>query len=116
MATKPATEAWPVLVVLPDEIDITNARDVRDQLTAAVAQPGVRIVIADMTATTFCDSMGARALVQAHKRAAANGAELRLLRPCPAVLRIAELLGLDQVLAIYDSLADAIMPLPAGRA
>jgi len=28
----------------------------------------------DMTATTFCDSMGIRALVLAHKAAAAHGA------------------------------------------
>jgi anti-anti-sigma factor len=110
MDTQPVVETWPVLVMLPTEIDIANARDVRSQLTAAALRPGVKIVIADLAATTFCDSLGTRALVQAHKRAAANGAELRLLRPCPAVLRVLELLGLDQVLAIYHTLADAMIP------
>jgi anti-anti-sigma factor len=53
--------------------------------------------------------MGARALVQAHKRAACNGTELRLLRPRPPVMRVLELLGLDQVLAIYHSVENALM-------
>jgi anti-anti-sigma factor len=110
VATKPATGTWPVLVALPAEIDLDNARDVRNQITGAALRPGVTIVIADLTATTFCDSMGARALVQAHKRAACNGTELRLLRPRPPVMRVLALLGLDQLLAIYDSLEDAMMP------
>jgi anti-sigma B factor antagonist len=103
---------WPALVVLPAEIDITNARDVRCQLTAAVLRPGVSIVIADMTATTFCDSMGVRALVIARKRAASEGTELRLLKPGPGVMRVLRLTGLDRMLAIYDSLEEAVMPGP----
>jgi anti-anti-sigma regulatory factor len=41
--------------------------------------PGTRLVIADMTATTFCDSLGIAMLVRVRKQATANGAELRLL-------------------------------------
>jgi anti-anti-sigma factor len=109
VATKPATGTWPVLVALPAEIDLDNARDVRNQITGAALRPGVTIVIADLTATTFCDSMGARALVQGHSRAASVGTELRLLTPCPAIMRVLELLGLDQVLAIYHSVENALM-------
>jgi anti-anti-sigma factor len=110
MATQPMARARPVLVALPAEIDISNARDVRGQIIAAALRPGVSIVIADLTATTFCDSMGARAFVQAHQRAARNGTELRLLRPARAVMRVLELLGLDQVLTICQTAGDAIMP------
>jgi anti-anti-sigma factor len=110
MDTQPATGSWPVLVSLPAVIDIANARRVRNKIIAAVLRPGVTIVIADLTATTFCDTMGTRALVQAHKRAVRNGTELRLLQPCPPVLRVLQLLGLDQLLAIYHSREDAIMP------
>jgi anti-anti-sigma regulatory factor len=48
--------------------------------------------------------------VQAHKRAACNGTEVRLLSPRPPVMRVLELLGLDRVLAIYGSIEDAMMP------
>jgi anti-anti-sigma factor len=77
MATRPMTQARPTLVALPAEIDITNARDVCSQITAAALRRGVSVVTVDMTATTFCDSAGARALVQANLRAARNGTELR---------------------------------------
>ena len=98
-------QAGPVVVTLPAEIDMANARAVRDKLYAACA-PG-SLIIADMTATTFCDSMGIGALVLAHKGAAAHGACLRLLLPCPRVMQVMKILGLDVVLPIYRSLEEA---------
>jgi anti-anti-sigma factor len=110
MTVNPAPEAWPVLVALPAEIDATNARDVRNQIMAAALRPGVRVVIADMTPTSFCDSVGIRALLLAHQRAARGGVELRLLGPGRTVRRVLELTGADQVLMIYESLDEAMMP------
>jgi anti-anti-sigma factor len=77
--TEPLTPAHPqpFVVTLPGEIDMANARQVRQRLYAALAA-GAPIVVADMAATRFCDSMGLRALVLAHKRATASGAELRV--------------------------------------
>lgn len=109
MAAHTAAEALPVLVTLPAEVDIANARDVGCQLTAAALKPGVRMVIADMSTTTFCDCAGVRALLLAHKRAAGNGAELHLLRPGCAVMRILELTGADQLLVVAERL-EAITP------
>lgn len=60
----------------------------------------VTIVIADLTYTTLCHRCGAQELVLAHKKAAAEGIELRLVTPWPAVRRIIELAGLDQLLAV----------------
>jgi anti-sigma B factor antagonist len=77
----------PTVVTLPGEIDMTNADRTGADLQAALA-PGVTTVVADMTATTFCDSRGIRALVLAHKHAAASGAELRLVVPSASVLRV----------------------------
>jgi anti-anti-sigma factor len=79
-----------------------NAEWISGQLRVAVAA-GPKVVVADMTATTFCDSMGVRVLVLAHRHAAARGTELRLLMPCPRVLRVMEVLGVDAVLPIYHS-------------
>lgn len=97
----------PVVVTLPAEIDVANADSISVQIAAAVAfHP--KTVIADMTATTFCDSLGVRVLVLAHHHAAAHGTELRLLLPCPGVMRIMEVLGVDAVLPIYQSLEEAL--------
>jgi anti-sigma B factor antagonist len=101
-----------VVIALPVEIDMASADRVGQQLGSALA-PGVRTVIADMTATRFCDSSGISALVKAHGQAAANGTELRLAVASPAVLRALTLAGLDQLLAIYLSLSQALAARPA---
>jgi len=100
-------QAQPVLVTLPGEIDMANADSISEQLAAAFA-PGVRVVIADMTATTFCDSAGIGMLLRACRRAAAVGTELRLLLPCPRVLSVMKIMGVDAVLPIYLSLEGAL--------
>src|SRR5271165_3105595 len=52
----------PEIVTRPAEIDTTNAHAVGDQLRAALRR-GVPVVIADMSATAFCDSSGIRQLL-----------------------------------------------------
>ena len=99
--------APPPVVTLPAEIDMANAGAVGERLAAALA-PGVRVVIADMTATTFCGSAGLNTLVRASKRATAHGCELRLLLPGPNVWRIMKIQGVDAVLPIFFSLEEAL--------
>src|SRR6202046_465407 len=72
-----AEQTMPVVVVLPAEIDVTNSELVHQRIVAALT-PGVDVVIADMTSTTFCDSSGVHAVVFAHEAAVARGIELRL--------------------------------------
>ena len=107
MADDQAARGVPV-VVLPAEIDVTNSELAFGLLAAALA-PGVPLVIADLTATTFCDTSGVRALVQAHEEAVARGAQLRLAVPRGgSVRRVLELTGLGRVLNVYPGLDEAI--------
>lgn len=93
----------PVIITLPPEIDITNADEVLDLITAACV-PGVTAIIADLTGTTFCDSGGLQHLLQASRKAAAVGAELRLaISPDGTVSRVIELTGISQYLPVYPS-------------
>jgi anti-sigma B factor antagonist len=101
-------EATPAVVVLPVEIDVTNSELALGLLAAAMA-PGVPVVIADLTATSFCDTSGVRALVQAHEQAGVRGAQLRLAVPRGgSVRRVLELTGLGRVLNVYPGLDEAI--------
>jgi anti-sigma B factor antagonist len=106
-----------VVIALPAEIDMANAGRVGAELSSALA-PGVRTVIADMTATRFCDSSGISVLVRAHKQAVASRTELRLVVPSGAVLRALTLVRMDDVLPIYPSLSQALAagPAPGPRA
>ena len=105
--TATATMAPLTVVSFPAEIDMATAGALGERVAAALA-PGVHAVIADMTATTFCDSLGIGMLVKACRQAAAHGGELRLLLPCPGVLKVMDVLGVDAVLPIYHSLEKAL--------
>jgi anti-sigma B factor antagonist len=108
-ASVPAQTA---VLTLPAEIDITGARRLCGQVGAALAS-GATVVVADMTATTFCDSSGARILVLAWEQAAVNGIELRIVVPSAAVRRGFALMGLDGFLPFYPSLRAALTAAPA---
>lgn len=101
------TPAQPVMVTLPHEIDLINADSVGEQLAAACASGGA-MIIADMTATTFCDSTGIRMLVLACQRASDHGIELRLLVTRPGVWRAMKVMGADLALPVYQTLNEAL--------
>jgi len=82
----PGVSSRAIAVTLPAEIDVANADRIGEELCSACVT-GAPVVVADMTATTFCDSTGLRALAGVHKRAAASGTELRLAVPCAALRR-----------------------------
>jgi anti-sigma B factor antagonist len=96
------------VVSFPAEVDMANACAVGAELQAAFGS-GAATVIADLTATTFCDSQGISVLVRAHKYAIANGAQLRVV-PSARVSQVLALLGLDGWLAVYPSLPEARRP------
>jgi anti-sigma B factor antagonist len=100
-----------VVIALPAEIDMATAGQAGQQLGSAIA-PGVTAVIADMTATTFCDSSGIAMLVRAHRQAVANGTELRLVVRSAPVLRALALARLDELLPVHPSLGQALAMAP----
>jgi anti-anti-sigma factor len=103
-----AERTVPVVVVLPAEIDVTNSELVHDKLVAALT-PGVGVVIADMTSTSFCDSSGVHAVVFAREVAVTRGIELRLaVSPDGSVRRVLQLIGVGSVMPVYPSLAEAM--------
>lgn len=107
-------EHFPVLwlgqaavVSLPVEVDITVADQVREDLLS-VLNRGPAALIVDMAGTTFCDSAGVHALVRAHKRAAASRADMLLVVTAPAVQRVLAITGVDRLIAVSPSVAEAL--------
>jgi anti-sigma B factor antagonist len=95
------------VVTLPDEIDIGNDGHVQDTLTSALGD-GTAVLVADAGGTTFCGCSGVTALLLTHHRAAAAGAQLRVVVGSPSMRRILELTAADQVLDTYPTLAAAL--------
>jgi anti-sigma B factor antagonist len=97
----------PLVMTMPDEIDVSNAGYVGEQLRSAIT-PGASAVVADLTATTFCDSFAVLHLMLAHDKAVANNVQLLLVVPAGAVLRLLELVGARRVLRIYPGVTAAL--------
>lgn len=97
------------VVVTPDAIDITNADGLQAALRDACELGHGRLVV-DMSRTRFCDTAGLHALVGAHKRAQAQGGEVRLVISGAAVRRIFALTGLDQVIPNFATVGEALPP------
>jgi anti-sigma B factor antagonist len=95
-----------VVVVMPAEIDVTNAAQVRQGLLRALNGTAGRLII-DMSATTFCDVAGVRAIERAYQRARACRTPLHLVLTEPSVRRILTLTGIHRIISIYPSLAAA---------
>lgn len=96
---------------MPAEIDVTNANQVRAALRAAVRQ-ATSVLIIDMSATTFCDSAGVQAIVDAYNQVEARNqnatapTQLRLV--ATVVRRIITLVGIDQLIPVYPTLEAAL--------
>ncbi|HET9971093.1 MAG TPA: STAS domain-containing protein [Streptosporangiaceae bacterium] len=105
------TRGAPV-VTAPEEIDITNASQLRAALLHAAARPGPVLVV-DLTRTRFCDSAGLHALIGAHRRARAEGRQVRLAVTGLQVRRLVALTALDRLIPVYASLDQALAHLPA---
>ncbi len=69
------------------------------------------VTVVDMREVTLLDSTGLGALVLADQRYRDHGGELRLVVTRPIVQRVFEITELDEVFAIFSSLAAAM---PAG--
>jgi anti-sigma B factor antagonist len=99
------------VVAAPAEIDITNAGQLRAALLDATETR--HVVVADMTATHYCDSSGIHALVAVHRSARAKGSELRLVvAPGGVVQRVIALTAIDTVISCFSSLEDALAQKP----
>jgi anti-sigma B factor antagonist len=94
------------VVALPAHMDMSNAGRVGEELLSVIDR-GATGLIADMTATLWCDHAGAGAVVRAFQRAVISGTELRLVVTAPAVSRVLGLSGVDRLVPIHPSLEAA---------
>jgi hypothetical protein len=60
--------------------------------------------------TRFCDSAGLQALIGAHRRARAEGGEVRFVVTGPAVRRILAIMAIDRLIPVFDHLDEALAP------
>ena len=100
------------VVAAPEEIDVSKA----DWLRAVVLEAACRghgTFVVDMSRTRICAAAGLSVLVRAHKRAVAEGGELRLVIRGAALLRVLAVTRLDRLIPIFPDLDQALEPAAA---
>jgi len=100
------------VVTLPEEIDVTIADGIREELFALLDQ-GASLLVADLSKTEFCDSAGVSALVGTYRRASASGSSVRLVVGTPAVQRVLSITGVDRLVDIFPSVVASLAGTPA---
>jgi anti-sigma B factor antagonist len=95
------------LVALDGELDLHVAPDVKHHLHKLM-KAGKRRLVVDLCATSFIDSTAIGMLIAAGNRAQASGGLLTLVCDEPNVLRVFELIAMDQYLPVYASLEEAV--------
>ena len=96
-----------VMLRVGGEVDLATAPQLRAKLVDLVEVGEAGRVVVDLTPVAFMDSTGLGVLLAAHKRARANGGRVLLVCPEGPVLRVVRLTGMDKVLSIHGSLAEA---------
>ena len=89
------------VLALEGELDVANAADAQKRMLRLDVRRGGRLVL-DLSGLTFMDSTGIRLILQAGQHARMHDAELVVVRPPDAVMRVLELVGLDEQLDLVD--------------
>ena len=96
------------VVPIPAQINRSNSVQLRTALLSAGSKSAT--IVVDMSQTLTCDSAALTELVRAHKRATAEGGELRLVITHTQVLRIFATTGMDRTFPIFADLPEALSP------
>jgi anti-sigma B factor antagonist len=99
------------LVTASGEIDAATADSVANAVSAALSE-GHKRVLLDFTEVTFIDSTGLGVLVKSHRAAEAADATFAVVHPTPQTLKLIRVLGLDQLLRVYDTHEQALADRP----
>ena len=97
ISTSPTPERYTIRV--SGEVDISNADKLREAIDFSLEQPTEEICL-DLTDVAYIDSTGIGVLVGAAHHAADHGKGFSAINAQPGVMRVAQLLGVDQEIAI----------------
>ncbi len=101
------TGAAYTVVVLTGEVDATNSEELYKILESVVLQRP-RLLIVDLSDLSFMDSTGLRMLLRATRELDQQGGVLSLASAQASVARVLQLTRADQLIPVYESVADAI--------
>ncbi|KPG82421.1 STAS domain-containing protein [Frigoribacterium sp. RIT-PI-h] len=95
------------LVAPQGRLTLSSAPELRQDVLSRI-EAGDRLIVVDLSGTTFVDSSGLGALVSCLKSARQAGGDLRLVAPTEQVSMVLRLTNLDRILKPRASVAAAL--------
>jgi anti-sigma B factor antagonist len=105
-ATERLENGTPVVSVI-GEVDLSTGMAFEKTLLGA-AEDGTGEIIVDLTACSFLDSRGLRALIATRERLGGSDRQLALVLSNPSVMKVFQITRFDGLFDIYPSLAAAV--------
>ncbi len=104
----PESSGRPLAIVeLSGEADLNDSAALRETLAAQAADPSATLVL-DLSRLRFMDSAALHVILVAGRSMTAHGGTFALAAPQETVRRILQLTGADQLLPVYESVAEAV--------
>ncbi len=94
------------VVHVAGEADLTT-QSLDDVLTAEAAKRPALLLV-DLSALRFIDSGAIRMILLAAQQVRQDGGTLALINPSPGVARVVQILGVDQLIPVHDSVDQAV--------
>lgn len=95
-----------VIVHVAGEIDLVTEDDFADALAQGLAADA-RVITVDLTEISFLGSCALHVLLEANMSAERTQRQLRVVHGDSFAKRVLSVAGLDQILAVYDSVTQA---------
>jgi anti-sigma B factor antagonist len=112
-AAQIGTDAY--VVSLSGELDLHTAPTFEEEVERAFADGGRRVIV-DLIGVTFIDSVALGVLTRSAKRLRSLGGECLVVSDDPRIVRVFQITGLDRILRIEHTLAEAVEQLAAANA
>lgn len=94
-------------IALSGRLDSNTAPDLESALKAHLAAGRVRLIV-NMSDVDYISTGGLKVLINTWRRTQSQGGNLVLAGMRPLVAEVFEIVGFDQVFAIYEDVADAV--------
>jgi anti-sigma B factor antagonist len=95
-----------VQVRLSGRLDLEGTQAINDKFTVATKERAAKIII-DLSEVSFLASVGIRLLLTSARAQANHGGKLVLAAPRPAVRKVIEAAGIDQLIGVVADVESA---------
>ena len=108
MNVKFTTRARSLIVSVSGEIDQHKASHLREQIDLRITHANIKNLVFDFSKLEFMDSSGIGVIIGRYKLMRAMGGTVQIVANNHSVKKILELSGIRKIIAIYETLSDAM--------